>query len=93
MYAYITKGFSPYLLSIEDKSVLYPEQTEFQTQHQSQFVTGIDCQCTAAVFNSIKDKVGTMEAPAFFATKAEAEAAPTERQNCYLENGSLKILA
>lgn len=93
MYVYITKGVSPFLLSIEDKAVLFPGQTEFQTQNDSPFVTGIDCQCTTTVFNSIKDKVGTMEAPAFFANKAEAEAAPTERQNCYLENGSLKLLA
>lgn len=92
MNVYITKGFSPFLLSIEDKSVLMEGQTEFVSQHQSRFVTGTDCTCTVSVFDSIKDIVGTENAPALHANKGVAETAPyTDRLNLYIENGSLKL--
>lgn len=93
MLIYITVGVSPYLLSIEDKSVLLEGQTEFQTTQTSPFVTGYDASCTKIVYDAIVDKVGTIEAPAFHANKIIAETAPYEgRQNCYIENGSLKLV-
>lgn len=91
MDAYITTGVSPHILSIEDKSVLIGEQTQWTTTQTSPFVTGQHVVCTKQVFDAIKDKVGTMQAPALIAN-AGATSYPN-RLNCYVENGSLKIVA
>lgn len=91
MYIYFTTGVSPFLLSIEDKSVIEEGQTEWHTTQTSQFVTGTHAVCTPQVFDAIKDKVGTMQAPALI---ANASATPVpNRPNVYVENGSLKLLA
>jgi hypothetical protein len=90
MNAYITTGVSPFILSIEDKAVIPPGQTEWQTAHTSPFVSGQSVVCTQAVFDQIKDKVGTFNAPALIANSSATPYAG--RQNCYIENGSLKLL-
>ena len=91
MDVYITLGVSPFILSIEDKAVIAEGQTEWKSNHTSPLVTGQSLVCTQQVFNQIKDKVGTMQAPALLANSG---ATPyPNRQNCYTENGSLKLLA
>lgn len=94
MNVYITRGNrtgKPFLLSIEDKSVLLEGQTEFTSTQTSSLVTGFDCTCTQTVFNTLKDKVGTLQAPALIDSVLSQ---PFDgRMNCYIENGSLKILA
>ncbi|WP_337045448.1 hypothetical protein [Emticicia sp. 17c] len=91
MNIYITTGVSPFILSVEDKAILQEGQTEWQTSQTSPLVTGQHLTCTQAVFNAIKDVVGTMQAPALI---ANASATPyANRLNCYVENGSLKVLA
>lgn len=91
MNVYLTIGVSPFLLSIEDKSVLLEGQNSFVSQNQSRFVTGHDVTCTKAVFDEIKDLVGTENAPALIADAV----APVHqgRKNCYIENGSLKLVS
>ena len=93
MNLHITTGQrvgKPYILTIEDKSVLQEGQTEFQTTQTSPFVNHHDCVSTQAVYDAIKDKAGTLEAPALIASVN----APTHqgRQNVYIENGSLKLI-
>lgn len=94
MDIHITRGNRPnrpFLLSIENKAELPEGQTEFETQYESDQSTGYDCVCTQTVYNTIKDKVGTLEAPALIAN-ANAQTYPN-RPNCYIENGSLKLVA
>lgn len=81
----------PHIMSVEDKDDLLEGQETFVSAHTSPFVTPYDCVCTSQVFNSIVDKVGTMEAPALIANSGEIPI--VGRMNCYIENGSLKILA
>jgi hypothetical protein len=81
----------PFLHSVEDKSELLEGEEVFHSQYESDQTTGIDCVCTQQVFDTIKDIVGTPEAPALI---ADANAQTYEgRMNVYIENGSLKILA
>ena len=87
----ITIGASPYLLSIEDKSVIMPGETVFISMHTSPLVTAHELVCTQTVFDAIKDKVGTINAPALIAN-VNAQQAPN-RQNVYIENGSLKLIS
>lgn len=87
----ITIGVSPYILSAEDKSVIAEGQTEFKSQHTSPLVTAHEVVCTTTVFNTIKDTVGTLNAPALIANSGAATI--PNRVNCYIENGSLKIKA
>lgn len=87
----ITVGISPYILSVEDKSVLMEGQTQFVSQHNSPLVTAHNLVCTQQVFNQIKDTVGTISAPALIASVNATPVA--NRVNCYIENGSLKVLA
>lgn len=89
MNIYITTGVSPFILSVENKEVA-EGQAAWQTTQTSPFVTGKHLVCTQEVYDQIKDKVGTIEAPALL---ANAGAQPyANRLNCYPENGSLKIL-
>ena len=91
MNIYITTGVSPFILSVEDKSIIPEGETEWKTTQTSPFVTGQSLVCQQEVFNQIKDKVGTSQAPALIAS-ATATQYPN-RINCYVENGSLKITA
>jgi len=91
MNVYITLGVSPFILSIEDKAVIPDGQTVWESNQTSPLVTGQHLVCTQEVFNQIKDKVGTMQAPALLPNSG---ATPyPNRQNCHVENGSLKLLA
>lgn len=91
MNIYFTTGVSGNLLSIEDKAVPYPWQSQWETIQTSPFVTGTHAVCTQQVFDAIDEKVGTIQAPALI---ANSSATPVpNRPNVYLENGSLKLLA
>lgn len=94
MNVYITRGNrlgKPFLMSIENKELLFEGQTEFQSAYESTRVTGFSCVCTQVVFDAINDNVGTINAPAL----VESVNSPTfeGRQNVYIENGSLKIIS
>lgn len=92
MNIHITTGQRPnrpFLLSIEDKSILLEGQTEFVSTQTSQFVNNYDCTCTQETYNAIVDKVGTLEAPALIATSSSPVY--PDRLNVYIENGSLKL--
>jgi hypothetical protein len=91
MNVYITTSVSNNLLSVEDKSLPYWWQTQWETINTSPLITGTNAVCTQQVFDAIKDNVGTIHAPALI---ANSSATPVEnRQNVYIENGSLKLLA
>ncbi|GAB3519526.1 hypothetical protein [Emticicia fontis] len=80
-----------HILTVENKAVLLEGQETFQTTQTSTFVDHVDCTCNQTTYNQIAPIVGTMNAPALI---ADANAQPYQgRMNCYVENGSLKILA
>lgn len=94
MNIHFTKGNrpnKPFIMSVEDKSILPEGETQFQSQHTSPLVSRYDCVCTQQVYDAIKDNVGTLEAPALIAN-ALSQPYP-DRQNVYIENGSLNLLA
>lgn len=87
----ITVGVSPYVLSIEDTSIILDGETQFFSQHTSPLVTANNIVCTQAVYDAIKSTVGTMNAPALIANATAAQY--PNRQNVYIENGSLKLVS
>lgn len=89
MNIYLTVGFNNHVLSCEDKNVLIGEQTEFVSLHNSPFVTGVNCTCSNEVFQSIIDKVGTLEAPVL--VESEESEVIENRLNLFVKNGELNV--
>jgi hypothetical protein len=94
MNIYITVGQRPnrpFLLSLEDRDDLQDGLTEFQTAYSSPFVTGHSLTCSKSVYDAIAENIGTLESPALIGNVN----APIfqNRQNVYIENGALKLLA
>ncbi len=94
MNIYLTKGTrpnKPFLLSVEDKTVIQDGEIEFKTSQTSNLVTGVSCVCTEEVFELIKNNVGTMSAPALLENSTSTPF--KDRQNVYIEKGALKIIS
>lgn len=81
----------PFLLSVENKDNILEGETEFVSSQTSPFINHVDCVCTQQVYDSIIDKVGSIQSPALIETATSPVYA--NRLNVYIENGSLKIVA